>query len=128
MNISRAFATVIACCLMSMAAVAADSPEPTTQAAIDQLRSRLNLTPEQEAKIKPLAEARRTELEGVRTRMQGATTRRDKAKVMRDAQQAQDKYVSAVTPLLTPDQQAEWKKIREEGKEQMKERARERKQ
>jgi hypothetical protein len=112
--------------LASSALHAADTPEPPAQATMEQLKSRLNLTPEQEAKIAPLAEQRRTQMEAVRTKMQSAASRREKGNAMREAKQIQDEYVKAVEPLLTSDQKAEWKKIRDESKAELKERWRNR--
>lgn len=128
MNRRGIFVTLVACCLASASVLAADVAEPTAQATVDQLRSRLNLTAEQQAKIKPLAETRRTKLEATHAKLPDAKTRREKTELMREARQAQDEYVKAVTPILTMEQQVEWKKIRDESKQQLKERFREKKQ
>jgi hypothetical protein len=105
--------------------VAAQSAEPQ-QLNVEQLRSRLNLTPEQQQKIEPLAAQRRARLEDIHARMSGATSRRDKLQLMKEAKQVQDEFVAEAEPLLTDEQRIEWKKMREETREQMKERWRNR--
>lgn len=111
-------------CVMLQPVVAADAP--AAQMNIDELRARLALTPEQQAKIAPLAEERRTQMEAIRTRLASASSRRDKLAVMQDAKAIQEEFTGKVEPLLTPTQQAEWKKMREETRAQMKERLRNR--
>ncbi|MFL6617255.1 MAG: hypothetical protein ACJ8MH_01560 [Povalibacter sp.] len=98
------------------------------QMNMEELTSRLHLTPEQQEKIKPFAEQRRAKLEDIHGRMSNAASRRDKFPLMKEAKQAQDEFVSKVEPLLTPEQQGEWKKMRDEAREQMKTRLRERQQ
>jgi hypothetical protein len=105
--------------------VAAQSAEPQ-QLNVEQLRSRLNLTPEQQQKIEPLAAQRRARLEDIHARMSGVTSRRDKLQLMKEAKQVQDEFVAEAEPLLTDEQRIEWKKMREETREQMKERWRNR--
>jgi hypothetical protein len=105
--------------------VAAQSTEPQ-QLNVEQLRSRLNLTPAQQQQIEPLAAERRARLEDIHARMNGANTRRDKVQLMKEAKQIQDEFVAEAEPLLTTDQRAEWKKMREETREQMKARWRNR--
>lgn len=95
---------------------------------IEQLKSRLNLTPEQQSKIQPYADARKAKLQEVHAKMQHATSKRDKRAVMQEARKAQDDFVRNVDPLLTADQQAEWKKIRSEAREKMKKQWQERRQ
>ena len=105
---------------------AAEVPARAAQVNIDELRARLALTPEQQAQIAPLAEDRRTKMEGIRTRLASASSRQDKRSVLKDAKAIQDDFAGKVEPLLTPAQQAEWKKMREEMRAQMKQRVRNR--
>lgn len=104
----------------------ATAQESPAVAGIEELRSRLNLTPEQEAQIAPYAEQRREKLEKIRNRTSSTTSRRDKRAALQEAKSAQDEFQRNVEPLLTKEQQAEWKKMREEARVQMKERLRNR--
>jgi hypothetical protein len=119
-------------CLLAATSIAAttyawsaEGPEPQ-QLNIEQLRSRLNLTAEQQQQIEPLAAQRRARLEDIHTRMSGTTSRRDKFQLMKEAKKAQDDFVAQTEPLLTAEQRSEWKKMREEAQAQMKERWRNR--
>lgn len=104
-------------------AVAADASEaPAAQMNIDELKARLNLTPEQQAQIAPLAEARRSKLEGIRGKLDSASSRKDKRAVLQEAKAAQDEFTSKVEPLLTAEQKTEWQKMRAETRSKMKER------
>jgi hypothetical protein len=102
-------------------AVAAEEPA-TMQTNIDDLKARLNLTPDQQAKIAPLAEERRAKLEGIRGKLSSASSRKEKREVLQEAKAIQDDFAGKVEPLLTPEQQAEWQKIREETRSKMIER------
>lgn len=101
-------------------AVAAEVP--AAQMNLDELKARLNLTPEQQAQIVPLAEARRAKLEGMRSKLDSASSRRDKRAVLQEAKAVQDEFTSKVEPLLTAEQKTEWQKMREEARSKMKER------
>ena len=114
-------------CAMLQPAAAADSAAPAAQMSIDDLKTRLALTPEQQEKIAPLAEERRSKMEAIRSKFTSATSRGDKREVMKEAKAIQNDFTSKVEPLLTPEQQTEWKKIREEMRAQMMEKWRNRK-
>lgn len=102
--------------------MAADATPAAPSIGIDELKARLQLTPDQQAKIAPLAEERRAKLEGMRDKLNSASSRRDKRAVLQEAKAAQDDFAAKVEPLLTPEQQTEWQKIREETREKMLER------
>ena len=113
-------------CGTAQLAAADDAPAPAPQLNIEDLRARLNLSPEQQAQIQPLVEQRKAKMEGIRTRLSAATSRRDKRAVLQQAKAVQDDFNNAVTPLLSKEQQAEWTKIRAEVHDRMKDRLRER--
>ena len=91
---------------------------PTTQAELEQkineLKTRLALTPEQEAAIKPLAEQRLHALQALQTKYAGDTSPKARRSMLKEAKGIQAEYVSKVEPLLTDAQKKEWKKIRDE--------------
>ena len=87
---------------------------------VEELKARLALTPEQETAIKPLAEQRLSALEALSAKYAGNTSRSARRSMMKEAKGIQDAYVAKVEPLLNDQQKAEWKKIREEMREELK--------
>ena len=118
-------ALVLGAALTFISAHAA-SPTGSSEMTMEQLTTRLNLTPEQQTKIAPYVETRRTKMQDVHSKLSANATRKDKRAAMQEAKQAQDEFVKNVEPVLTTEQQAEWKKLRDEAREQMKERMRNR--
>jgi hypothetical protein len=106
---------------LSMSISLADS-SPPAEMTIEQLKSRLDLTAEQQAKIAPYLETRKAKLQTAHGKINSASSRKDKRAALQEAKQAQDEFVKSVEPVLTPEQQTEWAKIRAEAREQMKER------
>lgn len=105
---------------------ATQADAPATQSGIEELRSRLNLTPEQQSRIAPFADERKRKMQQIREQWNTASSRRDKRALMQQARQAQEEFTRNVEPLLTADQQAEWQKIREEGRKELRQRWQER--
>jgi hypothetical protein len=129
MNHHRILATLLATVLLCLTvpAVMADQPN-APQMSMEELKSRLNLTPEQQSKIQPHADTRNEKFKQAHDKMTAAASKHDKRAAMHEAKLAQDDFVRNVEPILTPDQQAEWKKMRTEARDKMKERWRERNQ
>jgi len=90
--------------------------------SMDVVRNRLQLTPEQEAQLTPVIQKRIAEVQEVRARLEQATTRQDKRAVMRDAKQRQKAFNDQVESVLDSSQKQEWREIREETREKLKER------
>jgi hypothetical protein len=109
--------------LASMPAIAA--PMLDTLPTMDSLRNRLELSPEQEAKLAPLLDKRVAELRQTQTRLEEATSDQQKRTVLREAKEAGNAFNHEVESLLTPSQQHEWREIRSELREKAKERAEE---
>lgn len=93
--------------------------------ALDTVRSRLNLTPEQDSKIVPLFERRMTELQQTRAKLEQAPSRQEKRSVLRDAKRQGDTFNTDVENLLNTQQKSEWRDIRKETREKFRERAEE---
>lgn len=104
----------------------AQSPDPAapTVAADGRLfetfKTRLKLTPEQEEQIRPILQDETGKLRAIRDKYEGQTSRRAKRSMLKDAKGVRDDARKRIEPLLTEEQKAEWKKLREE----MRERAR----
>lgn len=112
---------IIGAALASIPAHAA-TPAASGEMTMEQLTTRLNLTPEQQAKISPYVETRRSKMQDVHSKLSANASRRDKRAALQAAKKTQDEFVRNVEPLLTAEQQAEWTKLRAEARAHMKER------
>ena len=92
---------------------------------MEEMRTRLALTPDQEARIAPLVEARNAKLKALRESSDPNGSRREKLGMLKQARGIQQDFVKQVEPLLSKDQKKEWATMREEMKETAKERLRE---
>lgn len=93
---------------------------------IEELKARLELTPEQESRLAPIIEARNAELRELRSRAGGDSSRRARMAALKEARKIQADFSAKIAPILTKEQQAEWEEIREEARNAAKERMRER--
>jgi hypothetical protein len=117
---------VLACGLTLSAPVAAEPTDEQKQEVarrVEELKTRLKLTPEQEEKLGPLVKEEVQKLKAIREKHQGASTRSEKRQMLQEMRPVQQHFRAEVEKILTPEQMAEWKKIRDERKEEMKERA-----
>jgi len=116
-------AVLMLCAALSSPAVA----ESVLQSipTLDSLVSRLELSPEQEAHLRPLFEKRQSELQQSQALLQQATSKQQKRDVLRDAKKSGDSFNKQVESLLTPSQKHEWREIRSSIREKVKERAEE---
>jgi hypothetical protein len=96
------------------------------QLKFEELRERLALTPEQEAKIAPLVQARNEKLKALRGSSGSEPSRRERLAMLKEARSIQQDFVERVEPMLTAEQKKEWAAIREEMKEAAKARRRDR--
>jgi hypothetical protein len=93
--------------------------------SMDVVRSRLNLTPEQETQIQSLFQRRKGELQQTRDRVEQASSRAEKRAALREAKQQGDVFNSQVEKVLTTQQVSDWRELRKETREKLKERAQE---
>jgi len=93
-----------------------------TVPSMDVVRSRLNLTVEQEARLLPIFERRIAELQKVRDQLAQATSDQEKRTVLRDAKQGAAAFNSQVEGVLDASQKSEWQEMRAETREKVKER------
>jgi hypothetical protein len=107
------------------AAEVTDEQRQALQVKIEELRERLALTPEQEAKIAPLVQERNEKLKALRGSLGEQPSRRERFGMLREAKGIQEAFVEQVDPLLTKEQKKEWEVIRKEMREAAKERRRE---
>jgi hypothetical protein len=92
------------------------------QLKMEELRARLALTPDQEAKIAPLVQQRNEKLKALRASADPDASRRERFGMMKEARTIQQDFVEQVEPMLSKEQKKEWETIREEMKEAAKQR------
>src|SRR5690606_34956928 len=111
----------------SLPAAAADARgELPGQIASEEMAARLDLTADQQARIAPALQTRNEGLKAMAGRLDADAPRREKLKLVREGRSIQQDFVAAVTPVLTQEQNAEWKKMREDTREQLAERRQQR--
>jgi hypothetical protein len=96
------------------------------QARMAEAKARLKLTPDQEAKIKPLIQQSADQLKALRGKYGDAPTKADKRSMLKEARGIQQTFQTQVDPILNADQKAEWAKMKSEAKAKMREKAEER--
>ena len=116
---SRSAAALSLVFLLSAAPSLAQVQEPLP--ALNIMSARLNLTAEQQAQIAPLLERRRGELQETRTRMTNLDSRSEQKAVKKTAKEEQERFNKEVESLLTPEQQPEWARLRDETRAKLKE-------
>lgn len=104
----------------------ADARREAMELRVEELKQRLALTPEQEAQLAPLIEARNARLKELRASSGGDDSRRARMARLKQARKIQEDFNAQMAPVLTPAQQAEWEKIRQEVRATAKEKMRER--
>ena len=92
---------------------------------LDNISSQLELTPEQEALLRPIFQNRLSELQQSQLLLQSATTPQRKDEVLQEAKKAGDEFNMQVESVLTPSQKNEWREIRTAAREKVKERTEE---
>ncbi len=119
----RAAAAVILLASASFG-VAAQQPavDPAAiQAALQEARARLQLTPDQEAQLKPLIQERNEALKAIRDKHAGDDSRRARRAMFREAKPVVENYQARVRTILNDAQYDEWEKMRAEARERLKE-------
>ena len=111
---------------VSLAAEVTAEQREALQLKVEELRARLALTPEQEARIAPLVEARNRKLQALSASNSSTASRRERIGMLKQARAIQEDFVEQVDPLLTPSQKKEWEAFRKEMKDAAKERRRSR--
>ncbi len=102
-------------------AIAADALSPEAAQRLAEAKARLNLTPEQEAQLRPLVEERNQKLKAIRDRHAGDTSRSAKRAMFQEAKPVQADYEAKVRAILTDEQEKEWEAMRKEAMQRMRE-------
>jgi DNA-binding transcriptional MerR regulator len=89
---------------------------------IEEIRSRLDLTAEQQQQITPLATEYRKRMSEIRANLEKTRSRQSRRGLLLQAAAIQEGFHSTLAPLLTDEQRAEWKTIRDEMRDELKQR------
>lgn len=108
------------------AQTAQEAPAVPDQARerLEQIKERLKLTPEQVEQARPILMEEVQKLKALRDSNPGGGSRRDRLKMAREFKRIQDDADDRLKKVLTKDQMNELKKMREERRQQMRDRAR----
>ena len=93
-----------------------------TVPSMDAVRNRLSLTPEQEARLTPIFEQRIGELQSLRDQLAKATSQQQKRNLMRGEKMGQEAFNTQVESLLDASQKTEWRELRAQTRDKLKER------
>jgi hypothetical protein len=96
------------------------------QQRVAEAKTRLKLTADQEAKIKPLIQQSEQELKALREKYGTQVSRADKRHMLQEARGIQQKFQSQVEPILNSEQKAEWAKMKSEAKDKIRARMQDR--
>jgi hypothetical protein len=116
-------AGLLLCAILASQPTFAQQPVLDAVPTLDTLVSRLELTPEQEAQLRPIFQNRASELQQSQLLLQKASTPQQKRDVLLDAKKAGEAFNSQVESVLSPSQKNEWREIRSQVREKVKERA-----
>ena len=117
-----ALRSLVLCALLASFSASAESVLDALP-TLDNISRQLELTPEQEARLRPIFQNRQSELQQSQLLLQRATTPQRKDEVLKDAKKAGDEFNAQVESALTPSQKQEWREIRSAVREKVKERA-----
>ena len=93
-----------------------------TVPSLDVVRNRLSLTPEQEARIRPIFEQRIGELQQLKDQLAKATSDQQKSSLIRGAKEGAETFNSQVEAVLDTSQKSAWRELRAQTREKVKER------
>ena len=119
-----ALRSLLLCSLLASFSASAESVLDVLP-TLDSISRQLELTPEQEARLRPIFQNRQSELQQSQLLLQRATTPQRKDEVLQDAKKAGDEFNAQVESALTPSQKQEWREIRSAVREKVKERTEE---
>ena len=119
-----ALRSLLLCALLASFSASAESVLDVLP-TLDSISRQLELTPEQEARLRPIFQNRQSELQQSQLLLQRATTPQRKDEILQEAKKAGDEFNAQVESALTPSQKHEWREIRSAVREKVKERAEE---
>jgi len=122
--VNYALRSLLLCAMLASFSASAESVFDVMP-TLDNISRQLELSPEQEARLRPIFQNRLSELQQSQLLLQRATTPQRKDEVLREAKKAGDEFNLQVESVLTPSQKHEWREIRSGVREKVKERTEE---
>jgi len=119
--VNYALRSLLLCAMLASFSASAESVLDVMP-TLDNVSRQLELSPEQEAQLRPIFQKRLSELQQSQLLLQRATTPQRKDAVLQEAKKAGDEFNMQVESVLTPSQKHEWKEIRSGLHEKAKER------
>jgi len=112
----------VLCAWLAVPAFAQDQTLRDSVPSIDVVRNRLHLTPDQEAKLRPMFRQREQQLYDTRARLESAASSDAKRQVMKTAKADAQAFNTQVEGVLDASQKGAWRDLRDETREKVKER------
>jgi hypothetical protein len=122
--VNYALRSLLLCAMLASFSASAESVFDVMP-TLDNISRQLELSPEQEARLRPIFQQRMYELQQSQLLLQRATTPQRKDEVLQEAKKAGDEFNMQVESVLTPSQKHEWREIRSGVREKVKERTEE---
>jgi hypothetical protein len=116
-------ATGLICVLVTLHCHGQSTPQMhSVDLTIEQIRSRLDLSSGQEEQIRPMVAEYRKRMAEIRANLDKSRSTQSRRGLLLQVAAVQEELKNQVDPLLTDKQRAEWKKIRSEMRDELKER------
>ena len=122
--VNHALRSLLLCAMLASFSASAESVLDVMP-TLDNVSRQLELSPEQEARLRPIFQQRLSELQASQLLLQRAATPQQKDEVLREAKKAGDEFSLQVESVLSPSQKQEWREIRSGLREKVKERSEE---
>jgi len=113
---------LVLCALLATPGFAQNQTLRDSVPSIDVVRNRLHLTPEQEAKLRPMFQQREQQLYETRSKLEAAASSTGKREVLQAAKADARTFNEQVEGVLDASQKAEWRELRDETLDKVKER------
>lgn len=110
------------CALLAVPGFAQNQTLRDSVPSMDAVRSRLHLTPEQETRLAPLFRERELQVQQTRQKFELATSKSGKREVLKAAKSEAQAFNAQVESVLDSSQKADWRDLRDETREKVKER------
>ena len=123
MKLAVVLAIVAASPAMTGAQQPTDAQKAPAQERMQKMKDRLQLTPEQVEQVRPILTEEMEQLRALRDKHRGEQSRRARLRAARELKDIQENTDKKLKKVLTKKQMDELKKIREENREQLRDRA-----